>query len=170
MRNAYSRTPTSRSHHTSFPWKWIGVVGIIVFIFWFSSHFGKDTSNTSNGDALFHVSLGTGSEVYLIESKGIKKQMDSDFSLSDETTTVSVVNGSIIINNTLLSGYADRATEIGYRKTSSEDVLDVLRGRIWIEASENLRIHLKNFDLSLKKDDVVFVEQNQVYSTLYVFR
>ena len=170
MRNAYSRTPASRSHHTSLPWKWIGVIGIILFIFWFSSHFGKDTSDDSNENTLFSVSLWTGSEVYLIESKGIKKQMDSDFSLSDETATVSIVNGSVEISNPLFSGYADRATEIGYRKNSPKDTLDILRWRIWMEAQGDIKVHLKNFDLSLKKEDVVFVEQNQVYSTLYVFR
>ncbi len=53
--------------------------------------------------------------------------MDSDFSLSDETATVSIVNGSVEISNPLFSGYADRATEIGYRKNSPKDTLDILR-------------------------------------------
>ena len=170
MRTSHQRSPSARSSHNTFPWKWIGVIGIIVFIFWFSSHFGRENTDSIDANSLFRVTWSTGSEIYVIESNGSKKHMDSDFSFTDETSTVSIVNGSVEMKNPLFSGYADKATEVGYKKESPGDVLDILRGRIWIESMGNMQVRLKNFNLSLEERDIVFVEQNQVYSTLYVFR
>lgn len=166
MRTSYQR-PVSKSNN-SLPWKWIGVIAIIVFIFWFSSHFWKNDP-TSSGNSLLEILPGTGSEVYTIDIKGVKKQMSDTFSLQDEGSSISIVNGTAEARNTKLDGFIDKASEITYKKTWSIDALGILRGRIWIESKEDLTIQLKNIDLTLKKDDVVFVEQNQVYSTLYVF-
>lgn len=105
----------------------------------------------------------------MIDSKGIKEQMEKDFSLSNETSTISVANGNIEIRNQNLYGLVDKASELGYKK-STIDTLELLRGRTWIETQGSLQVHLKNIDITLKDKDIVFIEQNQVYSTLYVFQ
>jgi hypothetical protein len=45
-----------------------------------------------------------------------------------------------------------------------------MNGRTWIEAKEDVTLKMKHIDVELSADDIALVEQQRVYSIVYVLR
>lgn len=168
MRTAHGQR-NQYSSENSLPWKWIGI-GIAIVLILMVAHFIGWGKSQQVGPFLTVVP-NPQSTVYIQTSETKKREVKKTDNLYTSDYSAVVDTGSATLSNSEMTIYTEKWTELSYGNTgSSNPWITLRRGRAWLEWMTNLDINMKNITASIETWDVVIIEQQPVYSMLYVLR
>lgn len=153
-----------RKKEGSLPWKWIViVVGIFVVLF-FLRGIDTTTENTENGTII----SWSGSFV-VTKNDGSKKdiKVSEKFYMSD--LLFSVISWTAEFESEWGKIWLDKTSEISHNETHSGWYI-LSQWRMWIEAKNTIHIWLKHIEVELSEGDIALIEQQRIYSIVYILR
>ncbi len=159
-----------RNQYTSnsqLPWKWIGIIGGIWVILIISHFIGW--GNTAKVGPFLTVTPNPQSTVYIESSETKKSEVKKADKLYISDYGVLIDTGSATLSNTEMTIYTEKWTELSYGNTgSSNPGITLKKGRAWLEWMTNMDMNMKNVSASIEAWDIVILEQQPLYSILYV--
>lgn len=167
MRYSHNYRSSSRNENSSFL-KWMFItLGIIwaIFIVW--KIFGNaDTSRNVNG-----LSVSGSGNITISDSNWKKRDVEWTDILSSSDTLLSVVSWTAHLSEDGADIWVDKWGEVSNKSvTLSGLILESLNGRSWIESDKDISIKMKHIDIDVNKNDILLIEQQRVYSIVYVLR
>ena len=167
MRYPHNSRSSSRSENSSFL-KWILVVlGIIGAIFLVGKILGW-SSNTENSVGLAVSGSGT---IVISDKNGDKRDVEWADILSLSDNMLAVLSGTAHLTESGADIWVDKWGEVANRSIDSSRLsFEVINWRSWIEVDKDIAVKMKHIELTIGANDVILIEQQRVYSIVYVLR
>jgi hypothetical protein len=159
MRNSHLQ----HGRKSSFPWKWIvALVAIFGSLFFFRQYGESDKSHAGEW-----VSIAGSGNFIIMWWDGKKRDVDEKSLLYPDDAYLSVISGTAKLELDNGEVWLDKNTEIKYNGKSS---LTLTQSRAWIEWKGASDIALKHLSIELSDGDIALLEQQRIYSIVYVLK
>ena len=168
MRTSYERTTHTRGNE-SLPWKWILGIGAIILILIVSKYISS-TEWTQNKEGSLLVSPIEQSVVYISREWKDKTKIKSNDYLYPQSDILSVeVWGTKLTWKNIFMDI-DKNSDIVYEsETTTWMTLSLTKWRAWIQSSDwQSIVKLKNLSVNISGSSSILIEQNSLYSNVYV--
>ena len=154
-----------RKKDSIIPWKWIVVVVVIFVVLYVLRWLGSGTSE--NPGKWIVVSW---SWTFVVTKKdGTKKDVALWEKFYESDSLFSVISGTAELTDSTGKFFLDKNSELIHSDSNSGWFL-LSQWRMWIESSKDFTVSLKHIDVKLSEWDVVLLEQQRIYSIVYVMQ
>lgn len=160
------RNPSSlRKKEGVIPWKWIIIVIVIFTVLSVLRGLGGNADQN-----LWKWITVSWSGTFVVTNKdGVKKDINVWEKFYESDLLFSVISGSAELADVWGKFWLDKNSEISHIDNSSGGYL-LSQWRMWIEASKDINLSLKHIDIKLQDGDIVLLEQQRIYSIVYVLK
>ncbi len=128
-------------------------------------------STQTNENRLNWLSVSGSGKIIITTINGKKRDVVVEDTFSSSDSLISILSWNAHITGNKLDVWADKWAEISYETTNwSGGSLIIMQWRSWIEGGQDSLIKLKHIDLSPKEWSIILVEQQRIYSIVYVLK